>query len=54
MTRKLANALAVVLAILIASPHLGNAQGRGGGWHGGGWGWRGGGWGWGPGWGWWG
>lgn len=66
MARKLSIVLAVVLAIFVASPNLGHAQGRGGGWHGGGWhgggwrgggwragGWRGGGWGWrGGGWGW--
>jgi hypothetical protein len=55
MTRRFAIVLAVVLAIFAVSPDLGNAQGRGGGWHGGGWrgggwGWRGPGWGWGPGW----
>ena len=36
MARKLSIVLAVVLAILIVSPNLGNAQGRGGGFHGGG------------------
>ena len=48
MARKLSIVLAVVLAMFVASPHLGHAQGRGGGWHeGGGWhggGWNGGGW----------
>jgi hypothetical protein len=43
MARKLSIILAVVLAIFAASPNLGSAQGRGGGWHGGGWGWRAGG-----------
>jgi uncharacterized membrane protein len=47
MVRKLTIVLAVVPAIFAASPNLGNAQARGGGFHGGGWnggGWRGGGW----------
>jgi hypothetical protein len=62
MARKLSIVLAVVLAIFAASPNLGHAQGRGGGFHGGGFhgggfrgvgfGFRSGGWGWGPGWGW--
>ena len=65
MARKVSIVLAMVLAILAASPNPGIAQGPGGGhgggwggggWHGGGWGgggWRGGGWGWrGGGWGW--
>ena len=50
MARKLFIVLGVALAIFAASPNLGHAQGRGGGFHGGGF--RGGwGWGWGPGWG---
>jgi len=36
MARKLSIALAIVLAIFVASPKLGNAQMRGGGFHGGG------------------
>jgi hypothetical protein len=63
LARKSSIVLAVVLAIFAASPNLGHAQGRGGGFHGGGFhggfgfrgggfGFRGGGWGWGPGWGW--
>src|SRR6516162_6361771 len=36
MARKLSIALAVVLAIFVASPNFGLAQGRGGGFHGGG------------------
>jgi hypothetical protein len=62
LARKSSIVLAVVLAIFAASPNLGHAQGRGGGFHGGGFrggfgfrgggfGFRGGGWGWGPGWG---
>jgi hypothetical protein len=47
MARKLFIFLGVALAIFAASPNLGHAQGRGGGFHGGGF--RGG---WGPGWGW--
>jgi len=39
ITRKLSIVLAVVLAAFVASPNLGHAQGRGGGWRGGGWGW---------------
>ncbi len=50
MARKLSIVLAVVLAIFAASPNLGHAQGRGGGFHGGGFhggfGFRGGGCGW--------
>jgi len=47
MVRKLTIVLAVVPGIFAASPNLGNAQARGGGFHGGGWnggGWNGGGW----------
>jgi len=36
MARKLSIVLAIVLAVFAASPNLGNAQGRGGGFHGGG------------------
>jgi uncharacterized membrane protein YgcG len=50
MARKLLIVFAVVLGVFAVSPNLGNAQGRGGGFHGGGFhggGFRGGGWGWG-------
>ncbi len=62
MARKLSIVVAVVLAVFIAAPNLGYAQGRSGGFHGGGFHgghfgfrsarFRGGGWGWAPGWGW--
>ena len=56
MARKLLIVFAAVLAVFAVSPNLGNAQGRGGGFHGGGFhgggfGFRDGGWGWGSGWG---
>jgi hypothetical protein len=35
MARRFSIVLAVVLAMFIALPDLGDAQGRGGGWHGG-------------------